>query len=86
MTPRVTKKQKLFRRETPKAPRFAEKKSATLGDFGEVRRINIFMCRDRSGNSAATTPKNRVFRGFYECIVKATSQKLLAGHFINMEL
>jgi len=43
MAPRVTKKQKLFRRETPKTPRFTEKISATLGDLGEVRRINIFM-------------------------------------------
>ncbi len=31
------------RRETPKAPRFAEKISATLGGFGEVRRIDLFL-------------------------------------------
>jgi hypothetical protein len=37
------KKQKLFHRETPKTPRFAEKIPATLGDFGEVRRMNIFL-------------------------------------------
>jgi hypothetical protein len=38
------KKQKLFRRETPKTPRFAENfLSASLGDFGSVRRINFFL-------------------------------------------
>jgi hypothetical protein len=37
----VQEKQKLLRRETPKTPRFTEKNfSATLGDLGEVRRIN----------------------------------------------
>jgi hypothetical protein len=40
----VQKKQNNSRRETPKSPRFAEKKfSATLGGFGEVRRINFFV-------------------------------------------
>ncbi|MCI0695933.1 hypothetical protein L0337_28530 [candidate division KSB1 bacterium] len=40
----VQKKQKLFRRETPKTPRFTEKNfSATFGDFGEVQRISFFL-------------------------------------------
>jgi hypothetical protein len=40
----VQKKQRNFRRETPKTPRFAEKDfcSATLGGFGEVRRDKLF--------------------------------------------
>jgi len=38
-----TKSKQIFRRETPKAPRFAEKIfSVTLGDFGEIRRMNFF--------------------------------------------
>jgi hypothetical protein len=39
----LQKSKQLFRRETPKTPRFAEFFSATLGDFGEVRRIKLFL-------------------------------------------
>jgi hypothetical protein len=39
-----SKKQKFFRQKTPKTPRFAENfLSASLGDFGAVRRINFFL-------------------------------------------
>jgi hypothetical protein len=42
----LRKSKLIFRRETPKTPRFAEKDfSANLGDFGEVRRIKLFLQR-----------------------------------------
>jgi hypothetical protein len=39
----VAKKEKSFRRATPQSPRFIEKSfsSATLGDFGEFRRMSF---------------------------------------------
>jgi hypothetical protein len=40
----LQKNKQIFRQETPKPPRVAEKDFfATLGDFDEVRRIKLFL-------------------------------------------
>jgi hypothetical protein len=39
----LQKSKQIFRREAPKTPSFAGIFLVTLGDFGEVRRINLFL-------------------------------------------